>query len=184
MPVFLCRKNVCQDLSTAHQRVVTGGGDVLESSWETHVRVASPDGAAITFAAVPVPAMPGAGGGVDVALDVELTTPNRVVRYFARHPAPAFTPALAEAWLECAAALNPELDVATVSDESAGLSMMVLESTDRDVTLEFSVVEDLDAQVREYDGIAFTVARSALVAAAHRLRQFTSDPTHSGWSNG
>jgi len=60
-----------------------------------------------------------------VLVDVELLSPDRLVRYLARRVRREFVERLAEAWIQCAKDAYPEQSVATVEDAGAGLAVVV-----------------------------------------------------------
>ena len=127
------------------------------------MRLAS-EGAA--FALLPVPYLQ----GDEVAeVDIELLTPDRLVRYFLRAPEAGAFLRLGETLQEIAEADRPELEVPAFHDEESGLAVLVLTSDPMSVTLEVQVVIDLDSNVREVDGIAFDALRADLIAAAHQI---------------
>lgn len=132
------------------------------------VRLLSADGAAFALLA----ATPGSGSGDTVTADVELLTPDRLVRYLTRRIETKLLDALADAWLQAASERFPETSVASVQDREAGLAVVCLESSEFTVTLEFTVVNDLDADPLDYDNVAFEVPRSGLIAAAHSIREW------------
>ena len=130
------------------------------------VRLASADGAA--FSLVPVPDVDDSGAAT-TTFDLELVTPDRLVRYLRRPVATDFITELAKTWWDTAAEQNPEQNIATFSDYRSGLTMAVLESTPLEVTLEITVVADQEAQMPEHDGVTFTVSRADLIAAYHAI---------------
>ncbi len=113
--------------------------------------------------------------------DVELLSPDRLVRYLARRAAALFLAKLETLYLAAAVETFPEQSVASVSDEQCGVTVSVIDSTPLTVTLEVDVVAELDAPLEERDGIAFDVPRSSLLAAAHRLREWPSPNGTSAW---
>lgn len=145
-------------------------------------RLLSPDGAG--FALLTVPDLDALVHARDeVLVDVELLTPDRLVQYLSRTITTPFLEALATMYLAAAQEQHPELAVPTVQDEQGGVAVLVLESTDYDVTFEVMVIPDLEADVPEHDTIAFDVPRVTLVAAAHDLQRWLEDTTRgTGWA--
>lgn len=128
------------------------------------MRLISEAGAA--FALLPVPDLQ----GDEVAeVDIELLTPDRLVRYLHRAPETGALLRLGEMLQEIAEADLPELEVPTSQDEASGLAVLVLDSDPMSVTLEVQVVIELDSDVHEVDGIAFDVLRADLITAAHQI---------------
>jgi hypothetical protein len=138
-------------------------------------RLLSADGAA--FALLPVPdlvAVGDPGARSRFVVDVELLSPDRLVRYLARTVSSQFLVNLANAYVAAAHEQHPEQSVLTVQDETGGVAVSIVESTPFTVTLEIIVNPDLGAHVVEPDGLAFDVTRAALVTAAHELRDWLS----------
>lgn len=135
------------------------------------VRLLSVDGA--SFALLPVPSLLDAADAGTCRVDIELLTPDRLVRYLDR-PMRRSTPArLAEMFMRAASETYPEQSVPSVQDDDAGLALLVGGSDPFGVMLEVIVVADLEEEVPDRDGIAFDVPRTALIDAAHALE---------GWS--
>lgn len=132
------------------------------------MRLASESGAALTLSAVlePDPREP---GGLSLAYDVGLVSPDRDVRYLRRTVEPGFVDALARTLWSAAAEIHPESSVADLSDPRAGLSFAIVGSDVETVTVEVTVIAELAADVPDYDGLNFEVLRADLIAAAHRL---------------
>ena len=135
---------------------------------EGEMRLASESGAALTLSAVLEPD-PLEQGGLSLAYDVGLVSPDRDVRYLRRAVEPGFVDALARTLWGAAADIHPELSVATLSDQRAGFSFAIVGSDAATVTVEVTVIAELDAEVPDYDGLNFEVLRADLIAAAHRL---------------
>lgn len=102
-------------------------------------------------------------------VDVELLTPERLVRYLDRPVSQRFIQQLAAAWVQAAADALPEASVPTVEDAEAGLAVLIGHSTPLTVDLEVRIVSALDEDVPDYDGLAFEVPRASLIRAAHGL---------------
>lgn len=128
------------------------------------MRLISADGA--VFALLPVPDLQ--DNGV-VEVDIELLTPDRLVRYLHRAPEDGALQRLGEMLQEAMEATHPELEVPAFQDEESGLVVHVLDSDPLTVTLEIQVVIELDSEVREVDEIAFDVLRADLITAAHQI---------------
>lgn len=128
------------------------------------MRLVSANGAAVAL--LPVPDLQ---DNELVEIDIELLTPDRLVRYLHRAPEAGALQRLGEMLQEAAEATNPELEVPTFQDEESGLAVLVLNSDSMTVTLEIQVVVELDSDVRDVDGIAFDALRSDLITAAHQI---------------
>ena len=128
------------------------------------MRLLSEAGAA--FALLPVPNLQDDDA---VGVDIELLTPDRLVRYLHRVPKGGALLRLGEMLQEIAEADHPELEAPTFQDEESGLAVLVLDSDPMTVTLEVQVVIELGSDVREVDGIAFDVLRADLITAAHQI---------------
>lgn len=112
--------------------------------------------------------------GQSPLLDIELLTPDRLVRYLAREIEPDFLTRLADSLFRGAIDPFPEQQVPSVYSNSAGLVVDFVESTDQSVSVQVSVVSMLGADIEEPDEIGFDLPRSALVAASHRLQEFNA----------
>jgi hypothetical protein len=104
-----------------------------------------------------------------LVVDVELLTPDRLVRYLDRRVSRLSMEQLAAAWVQAAADALPEASVPTVEDAEAGLAVLITHSTPLTVDLEVRIVSALDEDVPDYDGLAFEVPRASLIRAAHSL---------------
>lgn len=131
------------------------------------MRLVSEAGAA--FALHPVPDLQDDGV---VEVDIELLTPDRLVRYLHRVPEEGALQRLGEMLQEAAEADRPELGVPAFQDEESGLEILVLDSDPLTVTLEVEVVVELGSDTGEVDGIAFDVLRADLIAAAHQIGEW------------
>lgn len=131
------------------------------------MRLISADGAA--FALLPVPDLQ---GDEVVVIDIELLTPDRLVRYLHRVPEDGALQRLGDMLQEAAEADRPELEVPAFQDEESGLEFLVLDSDPMSVTLEIQVVIELDSDEREADGIAFDALRADLITAAHQIEEW------------
>lgn len=119
-----------------------------------------------------------------IAVDIELLSPDRMVRYLGRTLAPDSIAGLRNFWMKAAEEARPELTVPTFQDDEAQFSISVVESSDRAVTLEFSIISDPTSDLRTHDGLAFDAARSDLVAAALKVADWTDedeDEDDEGW---
>lgn len=134
------------------------------------VRLLAEAGAA--FSLLPVAEL---DGYEQVAVDIELLSPDRMVRYLGRTLAPNSIAALQNFWMKAAEEARPELTVPTFQDDEAQFSISVLESNDRAVTLEFSIISDPSSDVPSHDGLAFDVARSDLISAALEVADWTDE---------
>lgn len=139
------------------------------------MRLASESGAALTLSAVLEP-NPGVPGALSLTYDIGIVSPDRDVRYLRRPTGPGFVDSLAETLWSAAAEVHPELSVADFSDDRAGFAFAMVGSDAETVTVEVTVLAELDADVPDHDGINFEVRRADLIAAAHRLRALHEQP--------
>lgn len=145
--------------------------------WNSHTDEAPPtvrllSDAGASFALLPAPSLVDVGHPDTHVVDIELLSPDRLVRYLGRRLSSESLQRLAAAWLQAAHDLYPEQTVATVQDDAAGLAVVVIESTPFAVTLEVIIETALDDDVPDHDGVSFDVARSMLIDAAHRLEEW------------
>lgn len=131
------------------------------------IRLLSQDGAA--FAIRPVPTLVSTDSSGTRVADLELLSPDRLVRYLGRNIQEQTLKLLADAWLQTARDNYPEQSVATVQDHQAGLAVSVIESSPFDVVLEFLIISDLDSDIPDHDGISFNLSRTALIDGAHAI---------------
>ena len=118
--------------------------------------------------------VPGPKSRDSLLVDIELLTPERLVRYLARGISRDFIGDLAAALLQAAADVLPEVSVPTVEDAAGGITVRISDSTPLSVGLEISVVSATDGDVLNYDGVGFEVPRASLVRAAHGLKSWLS----------
>ncbi|WP_281871947.1 hypothetical protein [Brachybacterium paraconglomeratum] len=121
------------------------------------------------FALIPVPVLSEDEG---LLVDIELLSPDRLVRYLARRISSGTVRLLVDALIKAAVEPHPELTVPTVQDDVAGLAILVKGSTNREVLLEILVVDDLESDLPDHDGVSFDVARKNLIDAAHQLEEW------------
>ncbi|GAA3721415.1 hypothetical protein GCM10022399_42220 [Terrabacter ginsenosidimutans] len=130
--------------------------------------------AGASFAVLPVPDLESfAARRADPALvDIELLTPDRLVRYLGRRVGLKSLDELAGAYMDAASVDHPEVAVPSVQDREAGLLVSFLESTPFSVTVEIQVNPELEGEILDPDGLSFDVTRAALVTAAIELREW------------
>lgn len=145
---------------------MTSGRDRMPCAGE--IRLASESGGALSLGAVLEPA-PGRPGALRLTYDIGLVSPDREVRYLRRPVEPGFVEALAQTLWRAAAEAHPEKSVADFSDQRAGFVFAIVGSDAAMVTVEVTVIADVDADVPDHDGLNFEVRRADLIAAAHRL---------------
>ena len=145
-------------------------------------------GASVVLTAVTCPAGLASGLGA-TGLDFRLNDPDIQETYRRRSVDGTLLERMAEFLQHAAADMSPEASVEPLSDESSGLDMAVVGSSDFNVVL--SVTVDLDPADAEGEvrGIEFETARSALITAAWDVRAlgqradatlFTLDDTNPG----
>ncbi|OIQ79589.1 hypothetical protein GALL_386650 [mine drainage metagenome] len=70
---------------------------------------------------------------------------------------------------------HPERSVSILSDEAMGLTIAIVSSTDFRVEIQITLVEDLVANVREFDILNFEPSRLALTTASREVRSLEGD---------
>ncbi|MEE1651406.1 hypothetical protein V1260_11500 [Brachybacterium sp. J144] len=128
------------------------------------MRLVSGDGAA--FALLPVPDLEDDGV---VEVDIELLTPDRLVRYLHRAPEEGALSRLGDMLQDAAKADLPEVEVPSFQDEESGLAVLVLDSDPLTVTLEILVALEPGSEEREVDAVAFDVTRADLISASYQI---------------
>lgn len=112
--------------------------------------------------------------GDSLSIDIELLTPDRLVRYLSRTASRLFLERLSESWVQGAGDPSPENSIPAVEDSVAGLSFSIRGSSDATVTVDVLVVADLADDLPDRDGVVFDVSRASLIKAAHELRDWFS----------
>jgi hypothetical protein len=137
------------------------------SEYETaQFRLAGFGGAAVFLRTCVVP---GIAAGTDrpvLAMDIGFLSPEARRHVLARRIDHDLPRRLSRFLFAAAEEYHPEQAVAAVRDEVAGLVITVESSADDRVCLGWSLVEDLDAEVPEFDGLNFETSRAALVSAS------------------
>ena len=128
------------------------------------------DGAAFTLRTLLIPEKLAGTGGIRMALDIGLLNPDRKVEYFARPIETETISNLSDLFWRAATDKHPELSVPILNDESLGLTFAILSSTDFRVEIQITLVEDLNANVLEFDFLNFETSRIALTSAADDVR--------------
>lgn len=134
-------------------------------------RLAGFGGAAMTLRLAFVPARTFATNFPTRAVDIGFVSPEVRTEYRARPAGSDFLDRLAVFCFRAASDLHPEQSLEALQEDLMGLTVAVVGSTDERVVLEFSLVEDADAEVREYDGIGFETSRAAMVTASGDLER-------------
>jgi hypothetical protein len=113
-----------------------------------------------------------------MAMDFGFLSPQ-TRRHILARPVNGDLPAqLAEFLFAVAAAEYPEQSVPALQDEVAGLVVSVESSADDRVCLDWSLAEDLEAEVREFDGLNFETSRAALVSASQEAALLADGAVH------
>jgi hypothetical protein len=137
------------------------------SEYETaQFRLAGFGGAAVFLRTSVVP---GALFGTEAPLltmDIGFLSPQSRRHMLARPVDPSLPERLSRFLFAAAEEYHPEQSVAALEDEIAGLVVTVESSADDRVCLDWSLVEDMDAEMREFDGLNFETSRAALVTAS------------------
>lgn len=135
-------------------------------------------GAALFLQAAPRPAR-GSGtpdAGAVWGLDITFISPETRRAYVGRACDESLAASLSTFLLSAAADWHPETSVTPISDESLGLHAAVIASTPNDVTIEVKVIDDLDADAPDWDGLDFRTSRAALAQVAWEARQLFGGP--------
>lgn len=101
-----------------------------------------------------------------MTMDIGFISPQSRSHTLARPVDPTLPERLSQFLFAAAEEYHPEQSVAVLQDDVAGLVVSVESSTDDRVCLDWSLVEDLDSDVREFDGLNFETSRAALVSAS------------------
>ena len=101
-----------------------------------------------------------------MTMDIGFLSPDSRRHVLARPVDPSLPERLSQFLFSAAEHYHPEQAVKALQDETAGLVVTVESSSDDRVCLNWSVVEDLDADVREFEGLNFETSRAALVSAS------------------
>lgn len=145
---------------------------------EAQFRLAGFGGAAIFLRTCLVPAVTAGTDAPTMAMDFGFLSPQ-TRRHILARPVNGDLPArLAEFLFAVAAAEHPERSVSALQDDVAGLRVSVESSTDDRVCLDWTLVEDLESEVREFDGLNFETTRAALVSASQEAAQLSDGAVH------
>lgn len=123
------------------------------------LRIAGQGGAGIFMDALALP-----GDGVRIGMDIGILSPDRLVTYLARAVPDGFRERLG-AFLR-GASIADEGAARSFEEPSAGLLIYVTPVDAMWVEMEVRVIESLDADVAEFDGINFETSRASLLVAA------------------
>ena len=113
-----------------------------------------------------------------LAMDIGFLSPDARHHVLARPIDPTLPERLARFFFAVAEDYHPELSVDSLQDDVAGLVVSVESSDDDRVCLNWSLVEDLEADVREFEGLNFETSRAALVTASQRALDLTAPGWH------
>lgn len=145
---------------------------------EVQFRLAGFGGVAVFLRTCLVPAVWAGGESPTMAMDIGFLSPQTRRHVLAR-PVDGDLPArLAEFLFEVAAAEHPEHSVPALQDHVAGLVVTVESSTESRVCLDWSLVEDLEAEAREFDGLNVETSRAALVSASQEAALLSDGSVH------
>lgn len=155
---------------------------VAPTAWseyqEAQFRLAGFGGAAVFLRTCLVPAVTAGTDAPTMAMDVGFLSPQTRRHVLAR-PVSGDLPARLAAFLfAVAAAEHPEQSVPALQDDMAGLVVTVESSADDRVCLDWSLVEDLESAVREFDGLNFETSRAALVSASQEAALLADGAVH------
>lgn len=137
-------------------------------------------GAAVTLRRAFVPARTFATSFPTRAFDVGFVSPAMHTEYRARPAGGDFLAHLAAFCFRAANDIHPEQSLETLQEDLMGLTVAVVGSTDARVILEFTLVEDMEAEVRKYDGTGFETSRAVMVTASGHLERL-DHPDGGAW---
>ncbi|HNA98054.1 MAG TPA: hypothetical protein PLC19_01205 [Marmoricola sp.] len=133
------------------------------------IQLLSRDGAHLRFLEVPNLAAPDLPD--TILTDVEVLTPDRLVRYLGREVSRDFFTNLEQALLDGARLDYPEKTVPTVQDDRSGLAITYLESTPESVVIQVLIREMVTPSIPDIEDTAFEVSRVSLIDAAQVIRE-------------
>jgi hypothetical protein len=113
--------------------------------------------------------------GARLSLDVELLSPIKSDHYLARPVSDSLIPRLSAFFLAAASDWHPELSAPTVFDDRLGLELSATHSDEVRVNIVLRLIEDLEADVRDFGGLDFETSRAALAQAARDVRVLDRD---------
>lgn len=129
-------------------------------------RLAGFGGAAIFIRSGVVPgALVGAQQPVMV-MDIGFLSPASRQHVLARPVDPDLPERLSRFLYAAAVEFHPEQSLSPLQDHAAGLLVTIDSSDGERVALDWQLVENLDADVREFEGLNFETSRAALVTAS------------------
>ena len=141
------------------------------------------DGAALLLRSITIPINRPMASEAVMAFDVGFLSPDRKVEYLARTAKAGFVKELAECFWRMAQDVHPEQSVPNFEDPKMGLTVAAVSSTDLNVEVQLTLVEEFGANVLEFDILNFKTSRLALIGAANDLSIFREDwdtPTWGG----
>ncbi|MDQ1250340.1 MAG: hypothetical protein QG597_4719 [Actinomycetota bacterium] len=145
---------------------------------EARFRLAGFGGAAVYLRTCLVPGVRAGAEAPAMAVDIGFLSPETRRHVLARLVNGDLPARLSEFLISAAAEEHPELSVPALQDDLAGLVITVESSTDSRVCLNWSLVEDLEAEVRDFDGLNFETSRAALVSASQEAALLADGGLH------
>lgn len=106
------------------------------------------------------------GGAARLGLDIGIMGPEFRMFFLARPAEVTFPSRLGRFLFDLANETHPELSVPALQEESAGLVLSAVGSTDAIVTLEVTITETLDGDPQDVQSLHFETSRAALVGAS------------------
>lgn len=135
----------------------------------TEFRLPGYGGAALFLRSHVVPPRTLGTDGQSLAFDIGFLSPDRFTWYLALPAGDDFVERLATFLFRAAADFHPENSLPTFSDRDMGLTISVRTSTDSQVELEVTLIEEAGAPVDESDGINFETSRVVLASSAQAV---------------
>ena len=137
------------------------------SDYETvQFRLAGFGGAAVFLRTSVIPGILADSPSPVLTMHFSFLSPFDLIQVFDRPVEGDFHERLSGFLYSAAEDFHPEKSVPALQSELAGLVVSVESSTDDKVCLNWQLVEDLSASVREFIGLNFETTRAALVSAS------------------
>lgn len=147
----------------------------LHDVYPAQFRLPGFDGAGLFFRTLTVPeSLPGLNR-LALAFDVGLLSPERKVEYLSRKADAEFVRRLAAFFWSAANDFHPEQTVPILTQDSMGLTIAIVSSSDFRIEIQITLVEELGANILEFDVLQFETSRLALTTAASEVRELLGE---------
>lgn len=156
----------------------------LHDVYPAQFRLPGFDGAGLFLRTLTLPeSLPGLDR-LTLAFDVGLLSPERKVEYLARKSDPQFVKRLSGFFWSAANDFHPEQSVPILTQDSMGVTIAVVSSSDFRIEIQVTLVEELGANILEFDLLNFETSRLALTTAAREVRSLTGEIDDPEFSEG